>query len=387
MEHIFNSLELIDLFNVSELSGIMMTAAQLVYSKRYSSHLLKICGMEKSSLIEIEELVISISSIEICSKFLKVFGDSIKKLQLEYFTNDQLSGDWIEVKKLIHEKCAKHLIELKLVNCQEELFGGAQNALENVKSLRISCSQLGQCIELDKWFPSIEQLELMHNDGCIQIVSYFPFLCFLAMDTCLKMAEIEIMLKSAPQLQTLLLHGGIDASLLQFISETLPNLKQLRLWGFHLATKQEDVIHFKSIEALHIATGFLGILPTDIPFEFECLKELRLIADSFENDWIDFVLQQHQLEKLTLDTTWQPEISDDHLAKISSTLTQLKEFDVVANVTAEGLIKFLNGSKSMQKIRITKYDGIKLAKLDKSIHFNWHVSYDRRSVTFERKSK
>ncbi|XP_055309459.1 uncharacterized protein LOC129573186 [Sitodiplosis mosellana] len=386
LAYVFDRLELIDLFNVANVTADIKTAAKLVYSKRYSKHLLKISGMNKPLAIDLNDSIISISSVPICTTFLDAFGDSVKKLQLEYITNKQLTDDWMGVRKLIHEKCAKHVIELKLVNCEEEMFAGVQSAMENVKSLRISCSHLGKCVELDKWFPVIEQLELMHNDGCVQIQSYFPYLCYLAMDMCLTTVDIETMLKSAPQLHTLRLWGGIDASLLQFISENLPNLKDLRLNGFHLVTEQDEIIRFKSIETLQIFTGFLGELPDDIPFEFERLKELRLVADSLGDDWIDFALRQTQLEKLQLDTFWKPEIVDGHLVELATTLTQLKEVDVVADVTAEGLTRFLVQHKLLQKIRITKYDEIQYDALTKAAGTKWHLTHEERSMTFERKN-
>lgn len=386
MAHVFDRLDLIDMFNASDLSAETMAAAQLVYSQRYSNCLLNISGMEKVTSIEFEDSVMTVSSVPTCLKFLRAFGDSIKKLQLEYLTDKQLLGKWMEVKELIHEKCAKQLINLKLVNCEGELFAGVRNPLENVKNLRISCSHLGECIALDKWFPAIEQLELMHNDGCPQIKSYFPYLCYLAMDVCLKTVDIETMLKSAPQLHTLRLWGGIDASLLQFISDHLPNLTELQLNGFHLATEQEAIIRFKSVEKLRIATGFLGWLPDDIPFEFEQLKELRLVADMLGSDWIHFALQQHQLEKLQIDTIWEPEIGDDQLIEMATTHSQLKELDIVADVTSLGLTRFLAQHKSLQKIRITKYDDIQYDDLAKAAGTKWQLSSDRRSMTFERKN-
>lgn len=388
MAHVFDHLDLIDLFNASDLLAETMKAAELVYSKRYSNYLLNINGIRKFTSIEFEDSIITVSSVSTCLKFLRAFGDSIKKLQLEYLTNEQLAGKWMGVKKLIHEKCAKRLIELKLKNCEDEMFAGVRNPLENVKSLRITCGHLGKCIALDKWFPAIEQLELKHRNGCLQIKYCYSGLCYSAMGVFRKKFDIETMIKSAPQLHTLRLWGRIDASLLQFISENLPNLKELRLNDFQMVTKQKavkkDIITFKSVEILHI--DFFILSPNDIPFEFERLKELRMVATELRLVWIHFALQQHQLEKLTIDTYDKPEIDDDHLIEMATTHTQLKELDVVANVTSQGLARFLAQHKSLRKIRITKYDGNYCDDLAKAADMKWQLNIEQQSMIFERKN-
>lgn len=388
LELIFKSLDLIDLLNVSDLSTNTMDAAKMVFAKKFSKYLLKIRGMESPAPIEVDHTVISISSVSECTKFLRVFGDSVKKLQLEYFIDVQLTADWNEVKSLIYGKCAKHLTELRVVNCDEQMFAGIESPLTSITKLRISCSRLGKCMELDKWFPSLVQMEMKHNDGCLHIVNHFPYLSFLAMNipfACLSSADIETMFKSTPQLQTLSLSGGIDAKLLQFISENLTNLKNLCLYDFHLEDEQDDIVIFQSVEKLHITTGLLSFLPNEIPFAFQNLKELRVYSDSLGSEWIDFVLEQSNLERLALNSIWEPELTADHLIEFAQTLTKLTEIDVVATVLPDEMTEFLSQSKSLKKIRINDYSKPFIG-LRQSHGKEWRLEEEGEWFTFEREN-
>lgn len=388
LAHVFNNLDFNDLINVADVSENTAKAASLVYSRKYSNHVIKMVGLGTPKMVEFEELAITIGAPSVCLKLLSKFGDSIKNLRLEYLNDDNLTHEWSELPRLIHKECVDNLIELKLINCDEKLFAGIEKVFKKLRRLRISCSRLGNCVDLGKWFPNLERLELVHNDRCEQIVSHFPHLSYLAMDTknaCLSTSTIKTMIKSAPQLETLALCGGMTEQLLRFINEHSPNLKRLFLWDFHLENQTNEIIVFKTIETLCISTGFLGILPSDVPFEFEKLTDLRLNADTLNDIWIDFAIEQHDLVKLQLNSFLEPDITDFQMAELATALTKLSEFDVCTEISIAGLAHFLTDCKALQKLRIKHYGRIDYGAYEALAGTEWNTVRNENGLTFERK--
>lgn len=374
------------------MSGNTLKAAQLVFSRRFSEYQYTISGLESPHKITVNESAVTINCELFCLQFLRTFGDSIKKLQLEYLSGELFASDLMEAKILFNEKCTKALTELKLVNCEEEIFASFDEVFENVTNLRISCSSLGKCMDLGKWFPKLEHLELMHNKGCVQVVSCFPHLSYLAMDTegaCMTTGDIEAIIKSAPKVNTLSLSDGVSASLLQFITEQMPDLKHLRLWEFHLSDEPEElaeeIISYPSIESLYISTGLLGFLPLEIPFKFDNLKELQVITESVGEEWFNFALAHSNLVKLHLDSIWHPEIFDDDLTQIAIHLTKLQELDVIADVSPDGLEQFLMQCESLKKIRIRNFEMDDFEMFNGVGRSKWEITQRNRGVTFERR--
>lgn len=393
LEQIFKFVDVIDLLNISDLCEEAMIAATMVYSMYYSNRLLKISGMNSSSSMQQSKTTISVCSSDLCTTFLNTFGFYVKKMELSYLMDLYSYDDWTTVKDLIYEKCAKNLIELNLVNCEEDIFDGISEPLINIKKLRISCSRLGKCIELDKWFPNLERLELIHNGGCVQIFSSFPFLSYLAMNmmenACLNEDDLETMLKSAPKLQMLSLNGGIDIGLLKFINDNLANLKHLRLHEFHLKDDYNEPIYFKGIETIHITNDFCGNLPPEMLFTFDDLKELRLKCDTLNNEWIKFAMKNKNLEKLELLSLWESNITVRDLIKYVDELEKLTELKItVSSGTSEDITHLLNQSGLLKKISIKLYNQSGNNKWNVlSCGNNWIMKKQSGWYTFVRNTK
>lgn len=386
LEHMFRYLKFNDLLNVADLTESTTKAAQLVFSRRYSKHLIKLCGpgYETVPPIAIRGSLITISTASLCAKVLQSFGDVINKLVLVHFSDEMLTEDWSNLKSLLNEKCTKNLHELELVSCGDQMMNSIQNTFENVEFLRISCSHMGKFMDLGKWFPALVRLELLHNDRCVQIVSNFPHLSFLAMDIkneCLSTANVKAMIESVPQLQTLALSGGMKMSLLHFISESLPFLKRLYLWDFHLENESDNMIAFKNMEILSVSTGWLGMLPSKIPFECEKLTELRVSADTLGPEWIEFAMKQPNLTKLQLYSILDPAIDDDDFVQLAQMLPKLIEVDVMAEISSDALGHFLSTGKMLKKLRIKTFDGF-----NESLLNTWNIVNNNSSLMLERKT-
>lgn len=90
LERIFGHLGFVDLLNVADLNESTMKAAEIVFSRRYSNHLIKLCGpgYEAIPSIAIRNSLITISTASLCIKVLQSFGDIVKKLELAHFRDE-----------------------------------------------------------------------------------------------------------------------------------------------------------------------------------------------------------------------------------------------------------------------------------------------------------
>lgn len=390
-ENIFKYLSFVDMLNVV-VSEPALKAAKWVFARRYSQYLVKICGDNLGSTIEIDEHIqaITINTASVCVKILRIFGDEIKRLELWNFDKEMLTEEWTVVNNLINEQCTGNLRELKLSNVKCEMMEHIKKAFENVEYLRISCSHLGKFMDLSTWFPKLRRLQLLHNDRCIQTVSSFPHLNYLAMDIkdeCLSTASFKELIQSATNLETLSLSGAMKLELLQFVSDTSNELKHLYLWDFLLEDETNDVVTFDSVQTLSISTGWMGDLPSKIPFEFKELTELRIkTADSLGEPWISFAMGQHSLTKLVLDSTDAFEINDGYLDDIATKLKNLVELHIFAYITEDCLVQFLSKSEKLQKLVIETNSPMSWPVGPReSIKSKWNIDGTQLAWTFERK--
>lgn len=391
--HIFDHLVFHDLLNVANLNDKAAEAAESIFIERYSNYDVTLCGEERFRSIRIEDNTkqITISTASQCAKVLRNFGDVIGKLKLLNFTRKVLADHrWDAVRQLINEKCTKRVTELELMNCDRELLADMKNVFECVGTLEITCSQLDEkFMDLGKWFPQLNHLELLHHENCGQIVCNYPHLSYLTMDTahdvCLSTAYFKAMLKSTPKLQDLSLSGGMKSSLLAFVAEMLPNLKKLRLEDFHIENQTDAMIPFKNVETLSVSSGLLGDLPTKIPFEMDRLKELRVKTELLCNEWIDFAMQQTHLKKLQLISICEPKITDTKLNAMAKALPELIELDITADISTNGLKCILAECKSLEKIQIKMY-GRNGEHLMASANSQWTAKQIGGGVSFQRKT-
>lgn len=389
--HIFDYLRLRDLLN-ADLNEKAIEAAKLVFTRRYQNYDVVLCGHKRSRFVEVngKALEITISTASQCVKMLQNFGDIIGKLKLLNFDSKILADHrWNEVRRLINEKCAKCVTVLKLTNCDRRLMADMENVFKCVDTLEITCSQLDEkFLDLGKWFPKLLKLELLHHENCGQIVCNYPHLSYLTMDTthdeCLSTANFKAMVKSVPQLQILSLSGGMKSSLLAFVAENLPNLKKLHLEDFHIENQTDAMISFKNVLTLSVSTGLLGDLPTKIPFKMDKLMELRVKTDLLRNEWIDFAMQRAHLSKLQLISISEPKITDIELNALATALPELIEMDITADISTDGLTRFLVENKSLHTIQIKMY-GRTGGHLMASVNNEWTATQIGGGVSFQRK--
>lgn len=401
-KHLLNYLNLNDLFVLCDLNADAMDAAIAVFAERYSEYLVQICGNcipnSKPEPIVLEEpelddfkleinmdtdeaesnktvSKIIISSASDSATFLRIFGKSIKKLELQSLTNDKLKTDWLEVKTLFQTKCVAGLTEFKINNCGTDMFDGLENVFGAVKSLEIICSRLGKCADLSKWFPNVNQLELklMHGYECYKTDRSL----IGPRKICLPMSDVYAMINSAPQvLHTLKTHGKINMNFLRLINKKLPMLKRLDLDLYDFDDDAMGKVLFKNLEVLSVSKE----LPYEVPIKCEKLTELKVDADYLYQDWLDFAAENEHLTKLSIDATYHKYavISDNTLSNFAMKLMKLTELKITAyHVKRKGLASFLSKCKTLKKFTIEyNYDELDYNPLFEKPRSKWRVIGD-----------
>lgn len=390
-EHLFKYLKLNDLFVLCNLNANSIDAARAVFSQRYSEHLVQIGGKiipKQKPIVESKSKII-ISAAPDYVKFLRVFGEQVKKLEIQNLSNENLKTDWLEIKSLFDKKCVATLTEFKINNCGTDLMNGVQNVFVAVESLDISCSRLGKCNDLSKWFPNVKQLklELMHSSECYDTERNKNNSLFGPQKTCLPMSDVVAMFKSTPQLNELKIRGrSLNTNFLRYINKMVPMLKKLDIEVYDFDDDEKGKVFFKNLEVFSMSKE----LPYCAPFKFEKLTELIVNADYLYSDWIELATENEHLTKLTIDAHYHKTavISDSTLADIATKLIKLTELKITTyHVKRKGLTSFLSKCKSLQKLTI-EYDDSKVdfSPLFEKPRSKWRI-VSEFPLVLERKSK
>lgn len=352
LEPIFDFLNPRDLLNIVISSTYAAQAALLVYSRRYSKCQVQIRPTSTSPEkmpIEWVNPLIQINSAVDCYKFLEIFGDLIKKLELYGFNDETIALEWRDVMQLVSQKCGGNLIELKVHNCNAFITNQFQNAFDNVDKLHLQRSYLDQCKRLNEWFPNVKSLELIDigQNVVVEIISPHFFTMHLEPE-CLSASDIGTMIESAPQLQDLTLSGFINVNYLRFINQNLPVLKRLNLKHARFFDESNEKCLLENVESFSIDLWTTIMPPIELPFEFRKLTELQVKTNSFEKDWIDFAINQTGLLKLRLDMNFDVAFLDP----LFSQCKMLHELRIVASDEIREELK----QKKMSKLIVTEDD-------------------------------
>lgn len=359
LERIFDYLNYNDLVKVADLDANAQIAAKLVFARRYSHFLVEMYTDHTVRSVETTHSTLVLSTVSECAKILRHFGKSIKKLELNNFSDRKMAHNWNAIKNLIDKNCTKTLIELKLLQCGKQLSDGMKNVFENVEMLRLQSTSLGKWKELNIWFPKLKRLELIDTEKAEKFI-ITPLtlpdfeITHISAVVYLSKSEIKTMIKSVPQLHTLTLTGHLNTNDLHFINDHLLTLKHLILINFEFSSDSENSaetkVFFKNLETLSMmGTTFKG----DIPFAFKQLNELDINVAFMATEWIDFATQQRDLIKLRLKWRFSAEITERHVNEIVTNLTKLTEIhlDINSEMPLDHVVALLD-CESLTKLEV-----------------------------------
>lgn len=242
--------------------------------------------------------------------FLKNFGIYHGTIFLNYL-NDR-SCEEVQCMREIGESVAKYCANTLSGLFFSDCYG---NVLENITFdkvttvIIISSSIEGTQIDLNKSFPNTKHMyitrEVLRNAEYLK--RNFKFLGaihFLQMrgelDSVVERNFREV-IQLNPQIKNIKTTGGVNcgAEYLEFLNETLTQLESLAL--FDVDFEQPELmkhIHFQSLNTFRLECNNSSY-PDNISISFGQLEELHLRGVSDDPKWIDFILENKCLKKLT----------------------------------------------------------------------------------------
>lgn len=183
----------------------------------------------------------------------------------------------------------------------------------NVERVCIQPSDLDN-ISLTEMFPNMQRLEVFYSEatGFANVEQCFPNIKHLEILTknIDEMEKTLEMIRLNPQLTSLSLPFTPDTTLMQRISESLPNLQDLKInYIEKLPLDGGDTVHLESVKRLEMQMGLYYV--RKIPFSFHHLEELTLhTCYTLEyaqlkhhlGDFYSFIRENSSIQKLKIDS-------------------------------------------------------------------------------------
>lgn len=251
LDQIFKHLSIADLISISQTSQRCKSVGRKVFETKYSNKTARV----SDKYIYYEEVQVNRISFPSIA-LLKVFGDLIKKLNVQYKESSHHRIDY-HLESAIAAYCRKSLIEIALDNIGEGGFHEINDVFENVKRVQLN-GGFGACLirKFNRLFPNATDLELFglkfnlgQDSACVhqtfKSVTYLAMLEYnsskdpITVNTfTVKNVKNAVMLN--PQLKSLMVKCKIrkpfkywerfdDTRIDEFIHNQLPQLEALSL--------------------------------------------------------------------------------------------------------------------------------------------------------------
>lgn len=405
-------------------------ATKAEFEKKFENGLVKVTNIYKQNATQ------SIQSV----KTLERFGGLITKLQVTYNDKHHRYDKELENAIIIH--CQQSLIELELVNFDKNAFDHIKTPFPNVKKVCFKSGALNKFIAgFGKWFPNANSLDLIElkilkATDKKYMEKTFPALEHLGVinprqadeDFDYKYAsskeiknlrkiniftsdDLYAAIRINPQLKSLALkhtnddrreyyaddRDGIKISpeFLQFLNETLLELKGLSLTITQLNFGDEAAVHFKNLKRLEMAFESSYTLDS-FAISSDDLEFLSL-AGELDEECAKFISLNKNVKKLKMNGLWKT-AGIDAVLPLLSTLPKLKEIElqIGSGLTADSAIGILTGCKSLTKMVVLKGKSVVDQQSFESLRnafekgFNeteWQLKVDEKVAVFEKEEE
>lgn len=231
--------------------------------------------------------------------------------------------------KSVLENCSETLNNIRFSTRFYPAMSDLTKPLSNVVDLELDQCELSAnlCKHLNSLFPSLRRLVLNEcktpDPKCIEV--HFPSLQELIVHgirwnrMVFKKQNIIGAIRLNPQISRLVIsfnstndrHAAsdhidysLDSDFYRFVSESLPKLKYLKMFGQRERESKPcgHEIAFGRVRKFSLHYIYTGQPANIAPFSFERLRELELEhMKILSDDWIDFIVKNKRLKKLTID--------------------------------------------------------------------------------------
>lgn len=318
LERILRYLPLEDLLNVADSNKRLKKAADLVFFLKHGTSTLWIVGM--SSCVRkwgVAKSSILTAILKRILQILRCFGHLICKIYIDIQNGniDNIATSRITFGHIlfyIKQYCKiESLTEFSVYKNPIGVLNGFVKPFPNVHFVGVQSSEL-ENVSLNELFPKMRSLKYcsINSADFSRIEMHFPNLVHVEIIQDLfdriTVSELRIseqFFQLNQQLNSLILPIPRNSAILKKIGVILPHLQELRLNETINKIDRSMELHSGSVKKLTIS---YRISFTDIPFSFDKLEELALVAGSGtplrcdHADFYNFVNKHQTILKLTV---------------------------------------------------------------------------------------
>lgn len=343
-------MELRDLVKFASVKSLRPFAVA-AFRRRYKKPKLHISNDEQNVFVFRR---IFLSDLDLALSMLQHFGSEILDLTITF--DENRNGQLQQIMSHASEYC-ENLTKLNVRTIVEDALIDIKSSFKNVVEVQFEgkLDKIGNdVLSSAEMFPKVQKLHLNDFELIDGANAHLPHLKLVYIKfsneyTPTTDETIETLIAANPQIHGLHL-DGTKTSLVQFVSENLPNLELLHMKNF-LADYMYD-IHFKSVKTFKIGKLIAGQLGQ---ITFDRLEEFKCSPDDFP--CIPFLrsINVTNLKKLSFFTDlFSNLVSSDDLTGIMQTTPNLTEaeFNCGPNVAVDTIIQFLGECTQLEKLEL-----------------------------------
>lgn len=297
-----------------------------------------------NDIIEISNDRITINRAENVYRILRSFGNLITKIEFDAIAISFNRTEVAQIAQYINAFCSASLQSLLIKPRNGDLFVDWSKPFENVENLTLFGAFVFGNIPFEQLFPRIRvfNVKLYHlsydNSRDLSFLERrLPNLTHLTVDiglTNTKNPSIKEFLRLNPQIRYFATKNFVNVQFLQFMSETLPYLEELKL-GSHdrdFLSENSQLIHFDGVKRFSLGV-YRDRPPITFPLIFQHLESLHLTTHELFEPFIEAMSQCNDLKQLEIDVA-QPDFMQ--LKRILESLPHLNEVRVPLEKNVDG---------------------------------------------------
>lgn len=351
---IFQYLELADLFNVIETHSDLSYVTGKVFHHKYRFNRLEIStqnldGFEQVIKEPFKEApnLLTIHDVQLALKVLKHFGEYFQEIKFSYLY-DLSEFNLNQITRLLNEKCSNSLIQLELEMRHDllEKFTGPFAAVEDL-TIGSRNVQFSEGIRLNDLFPQLKRLKLVLSKSSYNFInSTFPnlehFHIYTSETNHLNDGNVRELIHKNPTIRSIepLIR---DSSLLEYISQHLPNVEHLTIYSALNGNFQ-----FKNLKSLDFSFGDVDSIDK---LSMPCLESLKFKYFPIQSSkWMAFFKNYTQLRHLHFANTFSMHRLRN-LDELTADLEHLTEvtIEMIIDDEIDPIAAFLSNHKELNR--------------------------------------
>lgn len=360
----FNHLDFNSLLDVSEINDKFhqLIANNFIMAKnRLHEKTLSIKSANPNaktvSLYEEHKNHFTVKQYDLISKLLQNYGYILTKLDV-----DGTDFDFYYLEKAIEQiekYCAKTMVTIILRN-MERMPIANWHPFESIKHVVFNKIEIYKNVQAHKIFPNLRSLDIfpLQRSNLTAIQQYYPNIEHFGIHskpTNSNQNFVKHLVQLNTHLQSLTIADSINRFYIEFVRDTLPNLKALHLISVLGEFFDEEIIelHFESVADFTITVYKNNNQKTlPFPFTFAKLKSLTLNIPFLGVNVIESIVQNRDLRVIVIQMTIP---TYDQLKQIVDGLPNLREFFLAYSKSTfnNGIERIMSENTSLDQINVS----------------------------------